>query len=93
MQSFDQRLRELTRAAQNGDALTFGHLGHNLKGAAASFNAQPLTQVALEIETKGAAGDLSTAPLLLAALAAEMKRLREFLLERSIIKSETASAN
>jgi PAS domain S-box-containing protein len=93
VQSFDQRLRDLTRAAQNGDALTFGRLGHNLKGAAANFNAQPLTQVALEIETKGAAGDLSTAPLLLTALAVEMKRLREFLLERGITKREATSAD
>jgi PAS domain S-box-containing protein len=93
LQSFDQRLSDLSRAIQNGDALTFGRLGHNLKGAAASFNAGPLTQLAFEIETKGAAGDLSSAPLLLSALAFEMKRLKEFLTERGIVKDEAISLN
>ncbi len=72
------RLVEIRKAMQAGDPNSLGRLGHNLKGVALNFSAEPLAGLALKIEELGKREDLTNAPALLQELEAAARSLQEY---------------
>jgi len=80
VEHLEERVKTLREALQAQDAKTLGRLAHNLKGAAANFNAEQLVFIAVEIETLGQAGDLSGIEEVIVKIEAEIPRLKAFLM-------------
>lgn len=68
------RLAELRAAADAGDAAGVREHAHSLKGAARSFGAAEIGELALRLEQESAAGSLAEAHDLIAALEASLER-------------------
>jgi DNA-binding NarL/FixJ family response regulator len=68
------RLAELRAAADAGDAAAVREHAHSLKGAARSFGAAEIGELALRLEQESAAGSLAGAQGLIAALEASLER-------------------
>jgi HPt (histidine-containing phosphotransfer) domain-containing protein len=68
------RLAELRAAALAGDASAVREHAHSLKGAARSFGAAEMGELALRLEQESAAGSLAGAQDLIAALEAALER-------------------
>jgi CheY-like chemotaxis protein len=80
VEHLEERVKTLREALQAQDAKTLGRLAHNLKRAAANFNAEQLVFIAVEIETLGQAGDLSRIEEVIVKIEAEIPRLKAFLM-------------
>jgi HPt (histidine-containing phosphotransfer) domain-containing protein len=76
------RLAVLRSAMEAKDANSLGRLGHNLKGIALNFNAEPLAGLALKIEEVGKREDLTDAPALLQELDAAVRSLQDYFASR-----------
>ncbi|MEW6094152.1 MAG: response regulator, partial [Chloroflexota bacterium] len=73
------RLEELKKSLQNGDQETFTRTAHSLKGLAANFSAEPVTQISAELEIMGRQTNFENAPALVARLEDEARRLLEYM--------------
>jgi HPt (histidine-containing phosphotransfer) domain-containing protein len=73
------RLAELRRALEGGDADSVWRVAHSLKGALASLAAVTACQQAFELEELGRAGRLDAARERLDGLERELGRVSEFL--------------
>jgi CheY-like chemotaxis protein/HPt (histidine-containing phosphotransfer) domain-containing protein len=73
------RLEELKLELRDGNVNALSRTAHNLKGMSMNFNADVLSQLALELETCGRQDDLTAAPALVARIENEINRLREYL--------------
>ncbi len=78
-------LGQMTAAIEGGDGARFTRLAHGLKGIAATFGADPLADVARQLEELGQAGSLSPAGPLIGQARVEHQRLLEFLRARNLI--------
>jgi HPt (histidine-containing phosphotransfer) domain-containing protein len=76
------RLAEIHAAVEAKDANSLGRLGHNLKGIALNFNAEPLAGLALKTEEMGKREDLANAPALLQELDAAVRSLQDYFASR-----------
>jgi PAS domain S-box-containing protein len=76
-----ERLAEIHNSLRAGEINTLSRLAHNLKGVALNINADPIAQVALELEKVALHEDLAGAATLVAQLEREIARLEEFLTE------------
>ncbi len=74
-----ERLSEIKAALREGNARTLGRLAHNLKGVCLNFSAEPMANLASQIEENCRAEDLSNAPALVAALEDAATSLAEYL--------------
>jgi len=74
-----ERLKEIHNSLQAGDINALCRLAHNLKGVSLNICADPLAQVALELETIALREDLTGASTLVAQLDLEVARLADFL--------------
>jgi HPt (histidine-containing phosphotransfer) domain-containing protein len=70
------RLAELRAAALAGDTAAVREHAHSLKGAARSFGAAEMGELALRLEQDAAAGSVGGAQDLIAALEAALERTR-----------------
>ena len=68
------RLADLRTAAEAGDAAGVREHAHSLKGAARSFGAAEIGELALRLEQESAAGSLTGAHDLIAALETSLER-------------------
>ena len=68
------RLTELRAAAEAGDAAGVREHAHSLKGAARSFGAAEIGELALLLEQQSAAGSVAGAQNLIAALETSLER-------------------
>ena len=68
------RLAELRAAAEAGDAAGVREHAHSLKGAARSFGAAEIGELALVLEQQSAAGSVTGAQFLIAALETSLER-------------------
>lgn len=66
----DARRAALTDAAQRGDARALVEAAHSIKGAALSFGARRLAQLAAEVEDGAKAGHIADPPLIESTAAA-----------------------
>jgi PAS domain S-box-containing protein len=73
-----ERLEELKAAYLVQDAQTINRVAHNLKGLAANFSANAITELARALEDGGREGDLAQAEALIAGIEAEIPRLKTF---------------
>ncbi len=73
------RLEELKNTFEARDLETFTRTAHSLKGLAASFSAEPVTQISAELELLGRQGNLDAAPPLMERLEAESRRLLDYM--------------
>jgi HPt (histidine-containing phosphotransfer) domain-containing protein len=73
------RVVELRTALGEEDAQKLNRLAHNLKGAAANFNAVQLTEFSKNLELQAKQSDLSNAASLIAGIETEMLCLKSFL--------------
>ncbi len=80
------RLQTMYHALKKEDAPTIQRAAHNLKGMAANFNADPLTELARQIEYAARDGNLQPVPALLTALEKEALRLARYLQEQGILQ-------
>lgn len=74
-----EQIEALAAALAGGDAEGVRSWAHTLKGASASFGAEPLRQLFYELETAARQGQLDDAPALLARARTEFEQLRGFL--------------
>ena len=74
-----ERITEIRVGLERGDAGTIGRLGHNLKGVALNFSAEPIANVAAKLEEAGRREDLSDVPALLASLESTIRATQEYL--------------
>ena len=81
------RLNALSQAIVDGDARTVDIEAHTMKGAGASFGANPFMEAALALEKKGKTGSLEGAEALLTALEEEFERVGRFFKEEVIADS------
>ena len=72
------RLAEIRSAIEAKDANKLGRLGHNLKGIALNFSAEPLANLALKTEEMGKREDLTNAAALLQELDAAVRALQDY---------------
>src|SRR5262249_29831832 len=70
-----RHLASVTRAIDTGSAEGLRRAAHGLKGAAANFDAEPVVDVARELEEIGRTAELHRAPAVLDRLRAEIDRL------------------
>ncbi|MCC7493754.1 MAG: response regulator [Fimbriimonadaceae bacterium] len=68
--------REVSAAAQAGDAVVLERAAHTLKGAVGNFGAKPAFAAAQRLEQLGRSGELREVDAALAALDVELERLR-----------------
>jgi len=85
MVSLPQRIVEMRASLKAGDVVTLSRHGHSLKGISGNFSAGPITRLSAEIEALGKAGNLSNMSGLIDQLEAEVKRLKEFLVDEKIL--------
>jgi len=78
MAGLPDRLTEIRKAMQAKDANSLGRLGHNLKGIALNFSAEPLAGLGLKFEEMGKREDLTDAPALLQELEAAARSLQDY---------------
>jgi HPt (histidine-containing phosphotransfer) domain-containing protein len=76
------RMVDLHSAMNSGDINSLGRQAHNLKGIALNFSAEPLADLAADLEEQGRREDLTRVPALIAGLEAEAQRLRDYVLSR-----------
>jgi CheY-like chemotaxis protein/HPt (histidine-containing phosphotransfer) domain-containing protein len=76
------RLAEIHKAMDAQDPNTLGRLGHNLKGVALNFSAEPLAAIALKIEELGRREDLVNAPALYQELDSAVRSLQDYFASR-----------
>jgi PAS domain S-box-containing protein len=77
-------IRRLESAVRIQDMAGLVNLAHTLKGAAASFNAMPLSALAQQLETLARSENLTDAPALLSQTRTEVERIREFLAKPTV---------
>jgi HPt (histidine-containing phosphotransfer) domain-containing protein len=73
-----ERLKELRRQLEAGDANTLCRIAHNLKGVSLNISAGPIAQAALGIEQSALREDLTTAAEHLTQLEAEVHRFNDY---------------
>ncbi len=76
-----ERISDIKKALEAGDANTFSRHAHNLKGMSANFSADAVTHLARRLEELGREDNLAKAPLLIEHLESEVVRLREAFVE------------
>ena len=76
LEQADALLPEMHEAIDNNDLARVEHLGHNIKGAAASLGAERVRYAAYAVELSGRAGDLAAAGKALALLEDQAALLR-----------------
>jgi PAS domain S-box-containing protein len=74
-------LKEVAEALAERDAAKLGRAAHTLKGAVATFGAEPARAAAQQLERLGNRGDLAAAAAAVPHLEAEMERLQAALRE------------
>jgi len=75
-----RRLQEMHRAIVAGEAPLVCRTAHSLKGSSATFGADDMTALCLELETAARAGSLDSAAENAALIEREFERLRPALL-------------
>ncbi len=78
------RLEALEQALAAGQAEAVTREAHTIKGSAAEMLAEPVRQLALELEKLGATGNLSAGPTVLSRLRREYDRLLVHLAEHDV---------
>jgi HPt (histidine-containing phosphotransfer) domain-containing protein len=73
-----ERIASLCQSYAAGDLTTFIREAHTIKGSSAEILAEPMRQVALELESMGKGGDLTRAAESIARLEQEFDRLRRY---------------
>jgi CheY-like chemotaxis protein len=73
------RVEELRTALQGGEIEKLGRLAHNLKGLSMNFNAEILSNFALELEASSKQNNLADASALVKLIATEATRVQEFI--------------
>jgi HPt (histidine-containing phosphotransfer) domain-containing protein len=76
VETLPQRMADLQKALAERKVRDFTRHAHSVKGTAANFGAEPISQICQQLEAMGREQDLSGAPPLLERLAAEYQRLR-----------------
>jgi len=82
-----EELSQIASAVTAGDSALVASLAHRLKGAAANLSAEPLREVAAELEALGRGGDLEDAEAWVAQLESEGGRFLRDVLRMSAEKS------
>jgi HPt (histidine-containing phosphotransfer) domain-containing protein len=77
------RVEELRAALQAGEFEKLGRLAHNLKGLSMNFNAEVLSNFAIELEASSKQKNLADASILVELIAAEAARVQEFISQLS----------
>lgn len=78
MENLSVRIDELDDSLQLNDYQTFVRSAHNLKGVSANFSAEPIRNLAAQLEAMGNDKDLSNAPHLISKLKDEASRAKKF---------------
>lgn len=76
-------IRDIHGALAHHDAQALQHAAHSLKGSAANMGADPVAELATQMEGMGRDGKLVDASATYAALEAEVDRLKESLAQFS----------
>jgi HPt (histidine-containing phosphotransfer) domain-containing protein len=82
-----EELSQIASAVTAGDSALVASLAHRLKGAAANLSAEPLREIAAELEALGRGGDLEDAEAWVAQLNSEGGRFLRDVLRQSADKS------
>jgi PAS domain S-box-containing protein len=78
VEHIQERLLALRAAASEQNAAELTHLAHSLKGAAANFNAEPLTTLAADMEQQMRGGNIAAAGEWIEKIEAEIPRVIAF---------------
>ena len=73
------RMKEIHAAFEAGDTGELFRHAHNLKGVSLTFCANPIIQIARQIEEASKRSDMANMPAMIAQLDEEMRRLQEYL--------------
>jgi two-component system sensor histidine kinase/response regulator len=76
--NIDTRIDELQNALGKNDIQTFIRSAHNLKGVSSNFSAEPLRNLAAQLEIDGGKNDLSSAPFAIEQIKIEAERLKDY---------------
>ena len=77
------RIAEFRKSFESGEAGNLGRLGHNLKGVALNFSAEPLAALGARLEEAGKREDLREVPGLMESLEDAAESLQEYLTGQS----------
>jgi HPt (histidine-containing phosphotransfer) domain-containing protein len=77
--SLPERMKEIHAAFQEGNAEKLNRHAHNLKGISLNFHANPVIELALQIESASKRNDLTGMSVVVARLDEEVRRLDEYL--------------
>jgi two-component system sensor histidine kinase/response regulator len=78
IEELPERSRQFRESLVKQDSEKFSIMGHNLKGVAANFSAEPLRSYASELEMMGKNGNLDEAAAILDKVESEIPRLKAF---------------
>ncbi len=79
------RITEMQNALQKVDAHALSRAAHNLKGMAATFASETLTQLTETLESDSANGKLENAAELITAIDQERQKIETFFAGRGIL--------
>ncbi len=74
-----ERIQEMRKTLESGDFDTLCRIAHNLKGMAATFSANRLTELARTLEEHGKELEPKQVSILVDAIATEVQSIKEFL--------------
>ncbi|MFH2037931.1 MAG: response regulator [Chloroflexota bacterium] len=78
MEDLSIRIEELVKAMQINDNNSFVRIAHNLKGVSANFSAEPIRNLAEQLELVGNSNDLKSAPQLISKIKIEADRVKQY---------------
>lgn len=85
VESFPERIEELTQAYESRDGEHIRRVGHNMKGSSSTAGATAIMRTAMAVEDAGKAGDMQVIPACIDRIKSDFVKLKKLLTDGGIL--------